>query len=314
MSQKITASKVLFIKLGRGGEWEKDCIEKEQTIRLGFKEADHNSCLSGLWDKIRESYFLHFSSKKNSTPLSTANRFVGEIRYFYEQPTTALWVTFYANKMWWCFTEPEVVQLEDKTKVRKVNGKWSDKDINGNELQAENLSGKLLRTQGYRGTICQVKEANYALSKINAEEMPEVTLSLSVLKELEKNIAALIKYLHWKDFETLIDLIFRQAGWQRMGQLGKTQKTLDLDILSPVTNERAIVQIKSSSDKNEFESCLRNFENMSGYKMLFYVVHTPEKSLLGLEERQNVKIMLLEEITKLAIHSGLMNWIIAKVS
>ncbi len=37
---------ILFIKLGLGGEWEKDCIETDGTIRLGFNEASHELCLN----------------------------------------------------------------------------------------------------------------------------------------------------------------------------------------------------------------------------------------------------------------------------
>jgi hypothetical protein len=31
---KLKANKVLFIKLGRGGEFEKECIENNQTLRV----------------------------------------------------------------------------------------------------------------------------------------------------------------------------------------------------------------------------------------------------------------------------------------
>ena len=47
---------LLYIKLGQGGEWEKNCIEAEGTIRLGFIEADHEVCLSGDWGSISQYY------------------------------------------------------------------------------------------------------------------------------------------------------------------------------------------------------------------------------------------------------------------
>jgi hypothetical protein len=84
------------------------------------------------------------------------------------------WITFYANKLWWCFSNPIITLLPDKTKTRPVIGKWSDKDINGNVLLASNLSGKLLMTQGFRGTICSVPERKYAIGKINCEQIKEV--------------------------------------------------------------------------------------------------------------------------------------------
>lgn len=313
-SEIVKASKVLFIKLGRGGNWEKDCIEKDQTIRLGFREANHEHCLQGKWEKIKQCYISHFTKRGNDNPNRDANRTANEIRYFYEEPESTLWITFYANRMWWCFAKPKIIQLTDKTKIRKVSGKWSDCDINGRTLLTDNLSGKLLRTQGYRGTICSVKETQYVLSKINGKELQEVTEAKTALAKLEERLSALIKHLHWKDFETLVDLLFRQAGWQRVGQLGKTQKTLDLDLLSPVTNERAIVQIKSSSNADEFSSCVADFDNMQGYKTLFYVVHSPDTSLLRIRPHKNVRLILLNDMTRLSINAGLTEWIISKSS
>ncbi len=45
------------------------------------------------------------------------------------------------------------------------------------------------------------------------------------------NIQKLVKGLHWKDFELLADHIFRQAGWKRIGELGKTQKSIDIVLI-----------------------------------------------------------------------------------
>jgi hypothetical protein len=37
------------------------------------------------------------------------------------------------------------------------------------------------------------------------------------------------------DFETLVDLVFFTSGWRREGIVGKTQKTLDIDLVLPST-------------------------------------------------------------------------------
>jgi hypothetical protein len=146
--------------------------------------------------------------------------------------------------------KPKITLLPDKTKTRPAIGRWSDKDNSSNAklLTAGNISGKLLKTQGFRGTICTVPAEKYALAKINGEQLQEVDEVVTSLNDLKENLALLIKHLQWKDFETLVDLIFRNAGWQKVGETGKTQKTLDLDLFAPVTGESAIVQIKSESD------------------------------------------------------------------
>jgi hypothetical protein len=271
--EEIKASKVLFIKLGRKGIWEKECIEMNQTLCLGYREVDHSECLKGNW-KASQDYYLNV--KKSD--LRTATSHTNQIRYFYESDKTVLWITFYANKLWWCFSKPGIQQLPDKTKIRSVIGKWSDTDILGKELTTDSLSGKLLKTQGFRGTICEVSESDYVLLKINGKELSEVTEAKKALQNLELKISYLIRHLQWKDFEILIDLIFRQAGWQRLGVAGKAEKTLDLDLLSPVTNEKAIVQIKSSSNFDEFQYYVNEFKKMKNYDKLFYVVHSPERN------------------------------------
>jgi hypothetical protein len=53
-----------------------------------------------------------------------------------------------------------------------------------------------------------------------------------------------MKLLGPRDFETLVDLVFSTSGWRRQGVVGKTQKTLDLDLILPSTGERAFVQVK----------------------------------------------------------------------
>ncbi len=35
-TERIIPSKALYIKLGRGGIWERECIETEQIHRLGY--------------------------------------------------------------------------------------------------------------------------------------------------------------------------------------------------------------------------------------------------------------------------------------
>lgn len=306
---KIKANKVLFIKLGQGGEFEKECIEQNQTLRLGYREVDHKLCLDGRWDKVHD-YFTTEANSKTFVATSHSN----QIKQFYEDDDKTLWITFYANKLWWCFSKPDITLLPDSSKTRPVIGKWSDKDINGNVLLAGNISGKLLKTQGFRGTICRVPEEKYVLSKINGEQLKEVVEVEQVMFNLKTKLALLIQNLQWKDFETLVDLIFRQAGWQRVGDKGKTQKTLDLELFAPVTGERAIVQIKAQSDLQQFLSYQEQFATMSDYDKFFYVVHTAHNNLTSYDNETETKLYLVDKIAELTISTGLVEWVIKKTS
>lgn len=306
---KIIANKVLFIKLGQGGRFEKDCIEDSQTLRIGYRKVDHKLCLDGMWDKVHD-YFTTEENSKTFVATSHSN----QIRQFYEEDDKTLWITFYANKLWWCFSKTEITLLSDKTKTRPVIGRWSDKDINGNVLLSGNISGKLLKTQGYRGTICSVQEAKYALAKINCEQMKEVVEVEEAMFNLKTKLAGLIQNLQWKDFETLVDLIFRQAGWQRVGDTGKTQKTLDLELFAPVTGERAVVQIKAQSDLNQFLDYQDRFATMNDYDKFFYVVHTANYNLITYENETETILYLVDKVAELTISSGLVEWVVKKTS
>lgn len=307
--KRIQANKVLFIKLGQGGKFERECIESNQTLRLGYREVDHKLCITGQWDKVHD-YFITEENSKTFVATSHSN----QIKQFYEEDEKTLWITFYANKLWWCFSKPEITLLADKTKTRPVIGKWSDKDINGNTLLAGNISGKLLKTQGFRGTICSVPEEKYALAKINCEQMKEVVEVEQAMFNLKNKLTFLIQNLQWKDFETLVDLIFRQAGWQRVGDTGKTQKTLDLELFAPVTGERAIVQIKAQSDLQQFLSYQEQFATMDDYDKFFYVVHTAKNNLTTYENETETKLYLVDKVAELTISAGLVEWVIKKTS
>jgi hypothetical protein len=307
---KITPTKVLFIKLGEGGKFEKDCIEKNDTLQLDYRDVDHTLCIKGDWKSVH-NYFTQIEKKKPSVATSHTN----QIKQFYKETAQTLWITFYANKLWWCFSKPDITLNADNTKTRQVMGKWSDRDLKHNLLTADTISGRLLRTQGFRGTICLVPEEKYAIAKINGEQMDEVVEVERALSLLKQKLSVLIKHLQWKDFETLIDLIFRQAGWQRVSEIGKTQKTLDLDLYAPVTGESALVQIKSQSGVKEFNDYQSQFEIMTNYNKFFYIVHSPSNDLLNYKiKMENTKLYFADEISDLIITSGLVEWVMKKAS
>lgn len=309
-SKAIRPSRALYIKLGLAGAWESDCITRDQTLRLDYREAPHDLCLRGKWDEVREIY------KAFRKDIGAATRDSKQIRLFYESDETVLWITFFGDRMYWCFSKPEITLLEDKSKIRPVIGQWRSTDIKNNPLQKNQLSGRLLSTEGFRGTICSVKEFDYLVQRINGRPLKQIGEAKEALLTLEQKIETLIRALHWKDFEILIDLIFRQAGWQRVSDLGGTQKTIDLDLLSPMTLERYAVQIKSEADLADFEDYQRKFADMQSYTRIYFVVHTPSSNLIQAEgiSGSDTELLLPKRIAELAVQYGLLNWIIEKGS
>ncbi|MGE9743744.1 restriction endonuclease [Bdellovibrio bacteriovorus] len=304
----ISSTKVLFIKLGAKGEWEADCIENG-ILRLGYDESSVDLFKSRDWHQIEENYL-----QSGKTQIATTG-YMTQIRYFFEEEVDTIWITFFNNKLWWTKSPREVLFDDVKGKFRRCVNGWSDKDILGNTLFMENLSGNLLKTQGFRGTICTVEAQDYLIRKINGIKSESVLELEKTYSQLKTQLANQIKELTWQDFEVLIDLIFTRAGWQRVSAVGKTAKSLDLDLKAPVTGEKCFVQIKSSSSKSELADFLKNIEGYNEYQKIYYVCHSFNGDLSEREiQNKNVRLMLINEISELAIDSGLSKWILSKVS
>ena len=75
--QRVDAHEAYFIKLGRGGEWERKCL-CDGTFRLGYHETPHELCLSGDWHGVQR-FWLECCGNAG-----TAKRHMQQIRIFYE--------------------------------------------------------------------------------------------------------------------------------------------------------------------------------------------------------------------------------------
>ncbi len=305
----IKPTRAFFIKLGSSGEWEKDCIE-HGVLRLGYHDLPHDRCLAGDWDSAREAF-------PASSDQGSVTRHINQVRQFYEEPETTLWITFFSDRLWWCFSKPVVSQLSDRTKVRDVSGQWCDTDIKGLPLIKGRLSGKLLAVQSFQGTICSVKELDYLIHKINGTSEPHVAEAQLAVENLISAIIPIIKNLHPKDLETLTDLIFRQAGWQRTGVAGEVEKDIDLDLLSPITLERIGIQVKSRASASVFRSYQAKFADMKGFSRFYFVTHSPDPSLMAISTESNDGLFFfwgVEQLAQQAVRNGLVGWLIDRAS
>jgi len=311
--KSINPSEVLYIKLGSGGEYEKECITNG-TLQIGFREVPHElyiKCVkNGNWDEVQKAY------RESGTSAGTATRYMHQIQRFYEADENILWITFWKGALYWCFAKPGVEVKDNHCKSRETISGWSCEDINGNQLMMSKLSGKVLAMQGFRGTICTVKEAKYLVEKINGIQPARVTETESVLLQLQEKVEDIIRTLSWRDFEILIDLIFRQAGWQRVNELGGKTKTLDIELISPITNERYGVQVKSKARLSLFEEYKTELMNdiQGGFTRFYFAVHSPDEDLMlaSKDEDDNVKLLLPADISRLAVQYGLTQWVIDK--
>lgn len=304
---KLVPEKVRYIKLGSGGDWEKWCLDND-AIRLGYESPYHNESMNGEWEVVR-SYWLEARNDNEGA----ATRDLNQIRDFYELTEDDLWITFHQRKLYWCKVSNAVEKLKDGSRVRKTIGKWSCKSLNGQVLTIENIDGRVTKVQGFRGTICGIDLQDYLINKINGHAQPEVETAKQQLGLLKNSIKDLIKGLWWNDFELLVDLIFSSSGWQRISVLGKTEKDIDLDLFSPVTQKRAFVQIKSSSNAEIFRNYIKTFSEYEQYDEMYFVVHTAGDELKSISsDKMNIHLMDLDRIADLVINAGLVNWLITK--
>lgn len=245
----------------------------------------------------------------------TATRDLGQIRHFYEDGDDTLWITLSGGLLWWCFAKPGVQMHPDAHgPYRECVAGWKSTDIAGNKLSSDKLSGNLLRVQGFRGTICDVKAFDYLIRKLNNQLQPEDEAATKAENEMVEKIVPLLRMLTWQDFELLVDLVFSNSGWRRVGQLGKTQKTVDIEMVLPTTGERAFVQVKSAASKVELTDYLARLKETALFDKMFFVWHTGEVGEIAEADKANVLLVGPALLARMVFEAGLTSWLRDKVS
>ncbi len=304
--KKISPTRVRYIKLGEGGSWERECLEKG-IVRIGFGSAQSERfelCQSGRWNDLSESFIAEGKVK------ATATHFTNELRLFFEDDGSMLWITFVGERLCWGMVDhAKPAPHADANGVwRSIRDGWQWTDLHGEQLTKDRLSGALTMLTAYQGASCNVGVSDYVIRRINGEKTPEVERALAASKEMKASAIPLMKLLGDRDFELLVDLVFTTSGWRRLGVVGKTEKTRDLDLILPSTGERASVQVKSKTTSKELAEYVAKIDEP--YDKMFYVFHSGE----AVTDDLRVKIIWPEDLAELVIDAGLVSWLIRKVS
>jgi hypothetical protein len=199
-------------------------------------------------------------------------------------------------------------------RTRKCIGGWRDTDVTGAVIRMDSLSTKLTKVASYRRTLCAVEAEEYLLRRINGAIEPIVEKSNHVRDAVLQTLAEAIPSLHWADFETLTDVIFSRSGWHRTSPIGGTQKTVDLVVEHPVTNECAAVQVKSSANQKALDEFIDEADQSGKYDRLFFVCHSPRGALSAPADRADVHLWSGDELAKTVMRVGLFDWVIEKAS
>ncbi len=294
-----------FIKLGKGGKWEKDSVE-HGLMRIGWRQISVSDINAGNWNDIE------CRIRSDMADSGAAKRDFNALREVVTSTQEDVWITFYAGCLWWCRLAPGAVEEDATSKFRRTAGDWSDRDVGGGLLLTANIPGVLSQLQGFRGTVCKVREASRLRSLLSAEPSAAHQAVAHARAALIHEVRASLGGLHWKDFETLVDLLFRQAGWRRLSVLGETMKFADLELEEPINHERYQVQIKATADLGDFTKYRDQFAGR-GFRKLFFIVHSPSPNLAGEPSSAAVELVLPERLSEMVVDGGLVSWLLAKV-
>lgn len=311
--EQVTASTIRYLKLGAGGRWEHAL--DHGRIGWGLPSDPHAEALAGDWDAVKAQYGETTSAK------GTATGYTNEARAFYDRNPDVLWVTFARGRMWWAFAEPEVHWTggdgaAEPTRYRAARGGWSDRDLSGVGLDLDRLSTSLTQLAGYRRTICSLSPAQreLCLRYLNAASDPEQLAVAAAREALRRGLLALVRRLSWSDFEQLVDLALARSGWQRVSELGKLEKDVDLIVEQPLTGVRMAVQVKSSATQAVVDDYARRLDTRAADERIMLVCHSQDGRLAppATPSGRVFELMLPERLIDVSINAGLTEWIVAR--
>jgi restriction endonuclease len=296
----VPINHAFYVKLGVGGCWEDDSLANA-CIRVGFSHQNVADINTGNWAKIKKQLD---AGKKQSVATADLNR----LRELTASVRGDVWVTFHEGRMWWTRVVPGPVRQDKLSKYRKTQP-WRDRDEQGKLLVSTGLPGKIASVQAYRRTICSIED-RALLRRVLEGTRGEVAIRIAQERsELEVAVLAAIRELHWKDFETLVDLVFRHAGWARTSILGQQVKSFDLELTEPLTRDRYVVQVKAKAGRRELDETIRAFSD-EAYRRVFFVVHTPKTDLANVTDVPDfVEIVDPALLARMAVAAGLTGWV-----
>ncbi len=153
-----------------------------------------------------------------------------------------------------------------------------------------------------------MKASDYLLRRINGIEEPVVARAREAKSAMIAVATEMIAGLHWADFETLVDLIFARAGWQRISRVGGIQADTDLVLEQPTTGEIAFVQVKSKAAQSVLDDYIGRFRRSGTYDRMFFICHSPAGTL-SVDDTAGVHIWAGDRLADAAVKAGLFDWL-----
>jgi hypothetical protein len=227
--------------------------------------------------------------------------------------------------MYWTTAKTNSINEDNESKYLLSATAWSDKDVDQSKtFEINQISGRITKYQLFMGTCCkignEIGEFDYLKQIINHQESQDSIRLWSSIEQLRNSLIKPIQALIPKDFEILIDLIFRANGWRRTSVLGEVMKFFDLVLEEPFTNKKFGVQIKSRCDVNDFKNYANQFINdySDTFDKFYFIVHSPKnieqmKEVCKQYDSDEIQLLFVEEIAEYVINAGLIKRIMDKI-
>ncbi|MBP7998161.1 MAG: hypothetical protein KA314_02080 [Chloroflexi bacterium] len=299
-----------YIKLGSGGKYEEAAISQSKA-RIGFDGLTIVEINGKEWQSLKSK----LQSRVDYKNKGAATMDINALQTFVESTSNDIWITFHASQLWWGKLGDPVVYEDKISRYRFLLGEWFNHDIKGNRLFITQIPGSISKVQRFQGTICSVRDVDDLKRMINSQPSQAYTAIIQAKENLITQVQEGIRKLHWKDFEILVDLLFRNAGWRRVSVIGETMKYSDIELEEPITGDLYQVQIKSQATASEFDEYAQNFSHGS-FRKLYFVVHSPDKQLTEYQSSQypdDIELVLPTKLSKMVVDSGLTDWLLKKI-
>jgi hypothetical protein len=303
-----------FIKLGKKGAYEHDCIHNNR-LRFGYDYISIENLQTLNWEGINADISSNFPGKKKK---GTRTKVIKEITKILTSTTNDLWTTYHGTKLYWTKFNFEEIN-EDKLFVHNsrycdLPDGWKSTDINNKPLYLSEIPGEIAKTRGYQGTICNAEKQalNHLINDIPSKQLENIRHTrLELIKSVSKGLGK----LHQKDNELLTDLIFKASGLKRISSLGENLKFIDLELIDFLTGDRYLVQVKARSNLRDLIFYRDEFRKHSkDYRKMYYFVYNPSRDLLEYsDDNTDFLLMLPNQIAEKVVEFGLIDWLMHKI-
>lgn len=318
--------RIRYIKLGKGGSWEEECLKPPHTLRLGFWTGEPEmlrACRTRDDTAVQNQLRLR-RGKGDSDSVKDDFRQVQSV--FWDDGST-VWITFHDRKLYWGrldlarAPEPGVDERGEGFSVHYLAAPgWRcvTDGPNPKPLLKDDLAGHLGMVTQYRGTVCRPHDEDYVWRRIQGLHGLVAEDAVAAMSALERHIVAMLRQLTPADFEILVDMTFAAAGWRRQGVVGGTEEDVDLvlvrssiggvlDPMMEIEAERVAVQVKSLATTRIFnESALR----LGAYSRAIFVYHTGD---VRNDSHPNVQLVDAARLAPMVLDAGLTRWLLRRV-